>query len=383
VKSNWTKVRLDECAEIVGGSTPSTSVKAYWDGDVCWATPKDLSELDGPYISDTPRKLTRAGLESCAATILPVGSVLFSSRAPIGHVAVNTVPMATNQGFKSFVPKPERTNAKFLYWWLRVNRAYLERLGNGATFKEVSKSIVSRIEIPLPPLAEQRRIAEVLDRTEGLRATRRAALAQLNSLTQSLFLDLFGDPISNPHNWPQENLETLFHFRTGKLDSNAAVASGQYPFFTCSREDFRIDTFAFDCEALLLAGNNASADYSVKHYKGKFNAYQRTYAITLRDEHNSYDYAQFVLEHRLAELKRISKGTSTKYLTMELLNRIRVPLPPTKLQREFARRVKAVEKLKTAHRASLAELDTLFACLQHRAFNGELFDEKDRESQVA
>ena len=107
-RSAWPKVRLDECTEIVAGATPSTSVEAYWGGDVCWATPKDLSDLDGSYISDTPRKLTRAGLQNCAASILPAGSVLFSSRAPIGHVAVNTVPMATNQGFKSFVPKPGR-----------------------------------------------------------------------------------------------------------------------------------------------------------------------------------------------------------------------------------------------------------------------------------
>src|SRR5207245_10985345 len=84
VKSEWRKLRLDECAEIVAGATPSTSVEAYWDGNICWATPKDLSELDGAFISDTPRKLTRAGLENCAATILPAGSVLFSSRAPIG-----------------------------------------------------------------------------------------------------------------------------------------------------------------------------------------------------------------------------------------------------------------------------------------------------------
>ena len=122
----------------------------------------------------------------------------------------------------------------------------------------------------------------------------------------------------------------------------------------------------------MLAGNNASADYSVKHYKGKFNAYQRTYVITLRDTHNSYDYARFVLEQRLTELKRISKGTNTKYLTMELLNRIRIPVPPQALQREFTRRVGAVEKLKAAQRVSLAELDALFASLQHRAFQGEL-----------
>jgi type I restriction enzyme S subunit len=277
-------------------------------------------------------------------------------------------------GFCVLRARESKCDAGYLFHWVK-SPAFVADMVNkatGASYPAVSDRIIFDSRLPLPSLAEQRRIAEVLDRAEALRAKRRAALAQLDSLTQSLFLDLFGDPVSNPRKWPQENLETVFHFRTGKLDSNAAVASGQYPFFTCSREDFRIDTFAFDCEALLLAGNNASADYSVKHYKGKFNAYQRTYVITLRDERNSYDYCRFVLEHRLTELKRISKGTNTKYLTMELLNRIRVPVPPIELQREFARRAGVVEKLKTAQRASLAELDALFATLQHRAFRGEL-----------
>ncbi|HWC58234.1 MAG TPA: restriction endonuclease subunit S [Verrucomicrobiae bacterium] len=252
------------------------------------------------------------------------------------------------------------------YW------AQITKSARGVAQPGVNATTLKALQVPVPPLSEQRRIAEVLDRAEALRAKRRAAVAEIDSLTQSIFFDLFGDPISNPHKWPQESLETFFYFKTGKLDSNAAVPSGQYPFFTCSRENFRIDTFAFDCEALLLAGNNASADYSVKHYKGKFNAYQRTYVITLRDERNSYNYSRFVLEHRLSELKRMSKGTGTKYLTMELLNGIRVPVPPISLQSEFARRMTAVEKLKGAHHTSLAELDALFASLQHRAFRGEL-----------
>jgi predicted GIY-YIG superfamily endonuclease len=110
---------LGDCCEIVSGSTPSTNVESFWNGNICWVTPKDLSHLNGAYISDTPRKLTQSGLDSCGASILPSNSVLFSSRAPIGHVAINSVPMATNQGFKSFVPKDNRVNAKFLYHWLR------------------------------------------------------------------------------------------------------------------------------------------------------------------------------------------------------------------------------------------------------------------------
>ena len=129
--------------------------------------------------------------------------------------------MATNQGFKSFIPKPDRVHAKFLYHWLRKNRTYLESLGNGATFKEVSKAIVSRIELPLPPLPEQQRIADVMDRAEALRAKRRAALAQLDALTPAIFIVLFGDPATNPKGWPCKTVgELASKFSDGPFGSN-------------------------------------------------------------------------------------------------------------------------------------------------------------------
>jgi type I restriction enzyme S subunit len=150
-------------------------------------------------------------------------------------------------GFGAFC-KVLRPNAKvhagyFAHFFKTLDyRRRVSALAAGANINNLRNEHLDDMEIPLPPLAEQRRIAEVLDRAEALRAKRRAALAQLDSLTQSLFLDLFGDPVSNPRKWPQENLEAVFHFRTGKLDSNAAVASGQYPFFTCSREDYLLPT---------------------------------------------------------------------------------------------------------------------------------------------
>ena len=122
----------------------------------------------------------------------------------------------------------------------------------------------------------------------------------------------------------------------------------------------------------MLAGNNANADYSVKHYRGKFNAYQRTYVLTLADAANSYVYARVVLEMKLQELKRESKGSSTKYLTLGLMDRLKLPVPDPALQQTFATRIQAIEALKATHRAALAELDALFAGLQQRAFAGKL-----------
>ena len=105
---------LAECCEIISGATPKTGVASYWDGDIDWVTPADLSDLDGPFIDETPRKITKAGLASCSATVLPVGAVLLSSRAPIGHVAIALRPMATNQGFKSLIPRAEVVDPKYL-----------------------------------------------------------------------------------------------------------------------------------------------------------------------------------------------------------------------------------------------------------------------------
>src|ERR1700730_6817789 len=206
--TSWPSVPIKQCARVVGGATPKSGVLGFWDGDIAWVTPKDLSDLDGKFIHDTPRKITQLGLKSCSAELLPADSVLFSSRAPIGHVAINTRPMATNQGFKSFVPGA-KLDPSFLYWWLSANRSRLEHLGNGATFKEVSKAVVERIEIPLPSLAEQKRIAAILDQADELRRKRQLALKHIDSLTHSFFLDFFGNPLTNPKGWPKRSLADI------------------------------------------------------------------------------------------------------------------------------------------------------------------------------
>ena len=177
---------LGECCEIVSGATPATGTPEYWDGDIEWATPKDLGNLDGKSIARTNRRITTEGLTSCAATVLPPQSVLFSSRAPIGHVAINLVPMATNQGFKSFVPRRDALDPHFLLFWLRLRRSFLEGLGTGATFKEVSKAVVARIELSVPPLDLQSQFAHRVIELERIRSLQREGLGQIDTLFASL-----------------------------------------------------------------------------------------------------------------------------------------------------------------------------------------------------
>ncbi len=235
-------------------------------------------------------------------------------------------------------------------------------------YPSIRLSDIANFKLPLPPLAEQRRIAAILDKVELVKRKRELAIEKLDELAQSVFIDMFGNPDINPKNFKEESLLEFFKFKTGKLDSNEARIDGIYPFFTCAKEDFFIDKYAFDEEALLLAGNNANADYSVKHFKGKFNAYQRTYVINLTDSSNSYIYAKDCLEFKLKELKHVSKGSSTKYLTMGIFKKMKLLVPPVKLQQEYSLKILNLRQSKEIMLSNLSVCNALNASIQAKFF---------------
>ena len=219
--SDRNSTTLGDIAEIISGSTPKSNVNDYWDGDIAWATPNDLSKLENKEIFTTARLLTQQGLESCSARILPPNSVLFTSRAPIGHIAINKIPMATNQGFKSFIPDTSKVDPNYLYYWLKEKKPYIQHLGRGATFKEVSKQIVAAITINLPPLQEQRRIAKELDLSIKMRDLARSRISKINQIEASLFYMFFGDPLINSKGWDQKRIKDIANIQTGNTPARA------------------------------------------------------------------------------------------------------------------------------------------------------------------
>ncbi|MBM3295186.1 MAG: hypothetical protein FJY82_11785 [Candidatus Aminicenantes bacterium] len=192
--AGWRRVRLEEVCNIVGGTTPDTGKSDYWNGDIVWITPIDLGKNSEVTISSSGRRITIDGMRSCGIDILPVDTVIMSSRAPIGYISVAGVPFCTNQGCKSFIPSPS-INSLFLYWALKRAVSDIQSLGIGATFSEVSKSSLQKFEIPLPPLPEQQRIAAILNEQMAVVDKARAAAQERLEAVKALPFSLIRESL--------------------------------------------------------------------------------------------------------------------------------------------------------------------------------------------
>ena len=158
----WAWCRLGDIGEIIGGGTPSTSIEEYWNGEISWITPADLSNYSDKHIAQGKRNITQLGLDNSSAKLIPKGSILFSTRAPIGYVVIADRPLSTNQGFKS-LSLSVNMSEEFVYYFLLAEKERIKLLASGTTFQELSASAFSKILIPIPPLAEQHRIVEKIE----------------------------------------------------------------------------------------------------------------------------------------------------------------------------------------------------------------------------
>ena len=258
-------------------------------------------------------------------------------------------------GVKLLCPVDKDINCKYLFY--QLSYADIPNTGYNRHFKWVKA-----LDFKIPSSDKQNHVVEVLDKVTELISLRKQQLAKLDELVKARFVEMFGNK-----DYPRMKWNNVFNTTTGKLDSNAAVANGKYPFFTCSKEPLKIDSYAFDQTALLLAGNNAAGKYDVKYYQGKFNAYQRTYVLSLK--HNwSYKLFQYQLEDKLLYLQTKSLGGLTKYLTLKILGELDFIVPPLALQNEFAAFVEHVDQQKQTIQQSLEKLELMKKALMQEYF---------------
>lgn len=228
IMSEWKEYRLNEIGTVVGGATPSTMHPEYYDGSIPWITPKDLTNWKDVYISKGERSITEAGYKSASCKIMPRGSVLFSSRAPIGYIAIAANDICTNQGFKSVVPNPDLVESVFLYYSLLYNRERIKALGSGTTFAEISGKVMSNVCIRIPSLQEQRSIASILSSLDSKIENNRKICANLEAQAQAIFKHWFIDftPFKDGKFVESELGMIPEGWRVGRLGDYCKVKSG-------------------------------------------------------------------------------------------------------------------------------------------------------------
>ena len=220
MKSEWKECTIADLGEVVGGATPSTKKSEnYENGTISWITPKDLSKFHDRYIYHGERNITKIGLKSCSAKMLPKNTILFSSRAPIGYLAIAGTELCTNQGFKSVIPNAN-TDFLFLYYLLKFHKQIIEHMGSGTTFKEISGNTMKSIKVSVPvDISEQHKIAIILsaidDKIELNNKINQNLEQQAQAIFKSWFIDFepFGGVM--PDDWKIDKLETFVKIKRG------------------------------------------------------------------------------------------------------------------------------------------------------------------------
>ena len=377
------KVKLGEICEIVTGSTPKSSNPNYWNGEYKWITPAEISD-DDFIVFDTQRKITKLGIEETGLKSFPTGTVLLSSRAPIGKVAISGCEMYCNQGFKNFICS-NKINNEYLYYFFKSRKNYLNILGRGATFKEISKSIVSDIEIFLPTYGIQRKQVKVLKKIDKLIYTRKEQLIEFEYLVKSRFNEMFGD--FHTTLFPKYKIGEKFELSSGSTpsrDNKLYWDSGTINWVKTTEvinkeiteTEEKITKFALESTSLKLFPVNTIliAMYGQGQTRGRSailkvesTSNQACGAIFP----NKIDNPVFIwhqLMLRYSELRELGRGGNQPNLNGQLIKNFELILPPLSLQNEFADFVAQVDKSQLAIQKSLEELETLKKSLMQEYF---------------
>ena len=282
-----TTYKISDIGEVVGGGTPSTANSDFWGGDIPWISPKDLTGYKSVYISHGESFLNKTGLKS-GTKLLPKDTVLFSSRAPIGYVAIASNPICTNQGFKSIICNKEIINPLFLYYYIKGNLDYIKLFGTGATFPEISGAAMRKIKVQIPSLPTQQKIASILSAYDRLIENNTRRIRLLEQMAENLYKEWFVrfrfpehenvEMVNGlPKGWKIEKLGDYANISTGKCNREDAEEDGIYPLFDRSQEIKKSSKWIKDCEAIIVPGEGTS--FIPRYYKGKFNLHQRCYCI--------------------------------------------------------------------------------------------------------
>ena len=381
--------KLGEICTVVSGSTPKTSIANYWDGTVKWITPAELNE-NTFYIMDSARHITEEGRIKTGLSYMPAGTVILSSRAPIGKTAITGCEMCCNQGFKNLICS-DAVHNEYLYFFLKSKTEYLNSLGRGATFKEISKAIVENIEVPLPDITKQKEISRHLKKLEQLISLRKQQLVKLDELVKARFVEMFGNAKLNPYGFPCNNFSEYIDFLTSGSRgwSQYFTDNGEY-FITIKNvkncritlQDVQYVTPPDNSEAkrtkvqendLLISitadlGRTGVVTKEIAEYGAYIN--QHLTCIRLNLEKVNPLYVAYYMESDAGKEQFASKNQSAVKagLNFNAINSLKLIVPPLSLQNDFAAFVERVDQHKQTVQQSLDKLELMKKALMQEYF---------------
>lgn len=406
LSSNWQTKTIGEVAEIVNGGTPKTSSSDYWDGGLMWITPKDMGKLKSAYVDQTSRTISESGLKNSSAKLLPVNSIILSSRAPIGHLAINTVPMATNQGCKGLVPK-DGINAKFLYYFLKNSVDLLNSLGSGATFKELSSTKLKEVHIKAPPIQEQIRIVKLLEEAfesiDRARAVAEKNLQNSKGIFESYLQSVFNNPDDS---WENKKLgdKELFQIIDGDRGKNypkkTDFSSDDYCLFL-NTKNVRPNGFDFQSKIFITQekdekmgngklqrndvllttrgtiGNTAVYNDKVEFDNVRINSGMLIFRPNTKLITPDYLFAIFQSGIMKLQIKKYFSGAAQPQLPIKTLINFTIPVPNSKnIQEQIVDKLASLrtktEKLESTYQQKITTLEELKKSLLNQAFSGNL-----------
>jgi len=394
MRNRWLSKTIGEVCDVINGGTPKTGVAAYWDGPHQWIAPAEMGKRSSPYVSRTHRTITEDGLRNSSARLLPPHSVILSCRAPIGHLVINTEPMATNQGCKGLVPA-ESIDDKFLYYYLTSIVELLNDLGSGATFKELSGGKLKEVSIPVPPLSEQKRIVRILDEAvNGIASAKAYSENNLRNARAIFDSHLTSRFTERGPGWKEVHLSEICEVKDGTHDSPRYVTDG-VPFVT--QKNIRDEGLSFEKLKLI------STDDHDNYYR-RSNVRQGDILISMIGANRGM--ACIVDDSRIFSIKNVglvkessaldqrfllyflkspqaasyvraaSKGGAQEFLGLTELRRFPIPVAPLPQQRsiacEFDSLRNETQRLESIYQRKLAALDALKKSLLNEAFTGQL-----------
>jgi type I restriction enzyme S subunit len=378
----WPTKPLGELGDLKGGGTPSRKVAEYFQGDIPWITGADVTDF---YVHKAREFITPEAIENSATTLLPKNTVLVVSRTGVGKIGIAATPLCASQDLTGIICK-DSVLPKYLARCLLARADSLTSAAQGATIRGITREFLSRVEIPVPPLAEQERIVRLLDEADELGKLRAQADHRTVALIPALFHEMSGDPIKNPKGW-----EVCSFAEVGKLDrgrsknrprDEPSLYGGKYPFIQTgdvANSNGEITTFTQTYSEKGLAQSRmwpaGTLVITIAANIGKTAipaCFPDSMVGFVPSDRVIVDYVRPWLVTMESRLEEAAPQMAQKNINLKILSELRIPVPPLPLQKEFAQRVTEIREVEADQVTNRTRLDALFQSMLHRAFNGEL-----------